>query len=113
VALGPTQPPLQGVPGALSLSVKRPGREADHSSPSNAEVKNAWSYTSTPTYVFMEWCLVRNRDDFTFALQFKDTEETGCGNWTGFVWRRIGSCGSCEHSSEPSDSIKYKESVIS
>jgi hypothetical protein len=27
--------------------VKRPGREADHSSPSSAEVKNAWSYTST------------------------------------------------------------------
>jgi hypothetical protein len=25
-----------------------PGREADHSRPSSAEVKNAWSYTSTP-----------------------------------------------------------------
>jgi hypothetical protein len=25
-----------------------PGREADHSPPSSAEVKNAWSYTSTP-----------------------------------------------------------------
>jgi hypothetical protein len=33
--------------GALSLRVKRPGREADHSPPSSAEVKNAWSYTST------------------------------------------------------------------
>jgi hypothetical protein len=28
--------------------VKRPGREADHSPPSSAKVKNAWSYTSTP-----------------------------------------------------------------
>jgi hypothetical protein len=27
---------------------KRPGREADHSPPSSAEVKNVWSYTSTP-----------------------------------------------------------------
>jgi hypothetical protein len=27
--------------------VKWPGREADHSRPSSAEVKNAWSYTST------------------------------------------------------------------
>jgi hypothetical protein len=45
--LGPTQPPIQLVRGALSLGVKRPGREADHSSPSSAEVKNAWSYTST------------------------------------------------------------------
>jgi hypothetical protein len=47
-ALGPTQPPIKWVPGALSLGVKRPGREADHSLPSSAEVKNAWSYTSTP-----------------------------------------------------------------
>jgi hypothetical protein len=45
-ALGPTQPPSQWAPGALSLGVKRPGREADHSSPSSAEV-NAWSHTST------------------------------------------------------------------
>jgi hypothetical protein len=47
-ALGPTQPPIQWVPGALSLGIKWPGREADHSPQSNAEVKNAWSYTSAP-----------------------------------------------------------------
>jgi hypothetical protein len=45
-ALGPTQPPIQWVPGALSLGVKRPRCEPDHSPPSSAEVKNAWSYTS-------------------------------------------------------------------
>jgi hypothetical protein len=39
---------IQWVSGALSLGVKRPGHEADHSPPSSAEVKNAWSYTSTP-----------------------------------------------------------------
>jgi len=50
-ALGPTQRPMQWVPGALSLGVKRPGRETDHSPPSSAEVKNAWSYTSTYKYV--------------------------------------------------------------
>jgi hypothetical protein len=44
-----TQPPIQLVPGAISLQVKRPGREADHSPPPSAEVKNAWSYTSIPT----------------------------------------------------------------
>jgi hypothetical protein len=37
-ALGSTQPPIQWVPGALSLGVERPLREADHSSP-RAEVK--------------------------------------------------------------------------
>jgi hypothetical protein len=36
------------VPGALSLGVKQLVREADHSPPSSAEVKNVWSYTSTP-----------------------------------------------------------------
>jgi hypothetical protein len=39
--LGSTQPPIQWVPVALSLGVKRPRREADHSRPSSAEVK-AW-----------------------------------------------------------------------
>jgi hypothetical protein len=38
-ALGPTQPPIRCVPGVLSLEVKRPGREADYSPPSSAEVK--------------------------------------------------------------------------
>jgi hypothetical protein len=38
-ALEPTQPPVQWIPGALSLGIKRLGREADHSPPSSAEVK--------------------------------------------------------------------------
>jgi hypothetical protein len=44
----PIQPPIQWVPGIISLVAKRPGREADHSSSSSAKVKKAWSYTSTP-----------------------------------------------------------------
>jgi hypothetical protein len=42
LVLGPTQPPIQWVPGALSLRLKRPGRDADQSS---VEVKSAWNYT--------------------------------------------------------------------
>jgi hypothetical protein len=38
-ALGPTQPPIQWAPEALTLEVKRPGRGADHSPPRSAEVK--------------------------------------------------------------------------
>jgi hypothetical protein len=38
-ALGPIQPPVQWVQGALSLEVKRSGRAADHSPPSSADVK--------------------------------------------------------------------------
>jgi hypothetical protein len=48
LALGLTQPPIQWAPGVLPLGVKRPGREADYSPPSSADVKNAWNYTSTP-----------------------------------------------------------------
>jgi len=55
-ALGPIQPPIQWIPGALSLWVNRPRREAEHSSPSSAEVKKPWSYTSTLQYAFMAWC---------------------------------------------------------
>jgi len=45
---GPTHPPIQRIAGALSLGVMRPGREADHSLPSSADVNNPWSYISTP-----------------------------------------------------------------
>jgi hypothetical protein len=63
--LGPTQPPIQWVPGVLSPAVKRPGREADHSLSSSAEVKNSWHYAFTPKYAFVAWCLVKHRDNFT------------------------------------------------
>jgi hypothetical protein len=54
-ALGPTQPPIPGVPGAVSLGVKRPGREADHSPPSSAEVKESVElYIHSPNT--SSWC---------------------------------------------------------
>jgi hypothetical protein len=59
--LGPTQLPIQWVPG-----VKQPEREDDHSPPSSANVKNTWKYTSTLQYAFTSWCLVKHRSNFTF-----------------------------------------------
>jgi hypothetical protein len=47
-ALGPSQHPIQWEPGALSLGVKLPGCETDHSPPASAEVKNAWNCAYTP-----------------------------------------------------------------
>jgi hypothetical protein len=64
--MGTSQPPIQWVPGALSLGVKQPVREADHTPAASAEVKNAWSYTSTTQYAFKALCLVKkHRVNFT------------------------------------------------
>jgi len=52
-------PPIQWVPGAFPPGVKRLGCEVDHSLPSSAEDKNAWSCTCTPQYAFMAWCSVK------------------------------------------------------
>jgi hypothetical protein len=51
--LEPIQASIQWVTGALSLEVKRPGQEADHSPPASAEFKKMWIYISIPTYSFM------------------------------------------------------------
>jgi hypothetical protein len=40
----------------ISLRVKRPGREVDHSPPASAEVQNTWIYTSAPPYIITQ-CL--------------------------------------------------------
>jgi hypothetical protein len=40
--------PIQWMPVALSLEVKQLGSEDDQLPQSSTEVKNAWSYTSTP-----------------------------------------------------------------
>jgi hypothetical protein len=49
-APGPTQPHIQWVPGGggISPEVKRPGREADHSPPSSAEVKSGGAIPPLP-----------------------------------------------------------------
>jgi hypothetical protein len=46
--LGPTEPPIQRVSGALSSAAKQPRRETDHPPTSSAEVENAWICTSSP-----------------------------------------------------------------
>jgi len=62
--VGPIQPPNQLVMGDFSLGLNWPGCIADHLSLSSTKVKNLWSYTSTPSYIFMVWCLVKYRIRF-------------------------------------------------
>jgi hypothetical protein len=57
IALGLTQPPIQGVPGTLSLGVKQLVHEAHLHLVLRS--KNEWHYTSTPQYASMAWCSVK------------------------------------------------------
>ena len=52
-ALGLTSPPIEWAPGALPAGLNWLGRQADHSPPSNTDVKNEWSNTTTPVYTYM------------------------------------------------------------
>jgi hypothetical protein len=65
-ALGPTEPPIQWVPGALSLWVKWQGREADHSPPSSAKIKE-WVelYLHSPNMPSWRGAQLKHRDNFT------------------------------------------------
>jgi hypothetical protein len=66
-APGPTQPPVQWIPGSVSVWVKRPGMKlAEHSPLSGAEVKNGGAIPTLP-YIF-SWfgaCLIKHRNNFT------------------------------------------------
>jgi hypothetical protein len=65
------QPPFQWVPGELSLGVNRPGREADHSPPSSAEVKQ-WveRYFHSPNTPSWRGAQLNHADNFTFTFTF-------------------------------------------
>jgi hypothetical protein len=53
LGLVPTQHSIHWVPGALFPWLKQQGHEADYLTPTCAEIKKMWSYTSTPPYTFM------------------------------------------------------------
>jgi hypothetical protein len=67
----PPQTPIQWVPEALSLGVKWMEREADHSPPSSAEIKE-WvelylHSSNTPSW---RGAQLKHRDNFTFTFTF-------------------------------------------
>jgi hypothetical protein len=68
-ALGPTQLPIQWVPGALSLAIKRTGCEADYSCPSSAEIKECVElYLHCPNTPSWRGAHFKHRDNFTFTF---------------------------------------------
>jgi hypothetical protein len=63
-ALGPTQPLIQWAPRAVCPETKRPEREADHTRPSNAEVKNGGAITPFSHTSLWRGVLIIHKDNF-------------------------------------------------
>jgi hypothetical protein len=57
---------IQCVPSAISSVIKPSRLESDQSITCSAKVKNAAAVPQIP-YVFSEYCLIKNRDKFTFT----------------------------------------------
>jgi hypothetical protein len=72
--MGPTQRPIRWGPKADYLRVTRPGREADHSPPSSAEVKNGGAVP--PLLHMSSWHGAQMKtysDNLTFTLNTEDS----------------------------------------
>jgi hypothetical protein len=79
-ALGPIKPPIQWVRrgGGASQGLKRQGREADHSAPCSAEVKNGGVIPSLPQIPSWRGAeLIKDRDNFLF-LPGLELRPLGC-----------------------------------
>jgi hypothetical protein len=77
---------IQWVPGTLSLRVKRPERELNKSPSSSAEVKNAWSCSSTTQYAFMAWCWVKENTGVTLPYLKLIKEMYVTKQWSHYCW---------------------------
>jgi hypothetical protein len=79
----PTQPPIQWVSGAISPGLKRQGREADHSPPPSAEVKNVEQYLHNKIRLHdVVLKRIKHRENFTF------NEPSGSIKWGIFLGQR-------------------------
>jgi len=66
LALGPTKPPVQLIPGFFPGS-KAVRRDVDHSSPPSTEVKVSGTITVLPLYTFTSW--TSTTQSYYFTLQ--------------------------------------------
>jgi hypothetical protein len=46
----------------------------------SAEVKETWSYTLIPSYVFLAWCLIKHDDNFAFSASTYERSIKSCHN---------------------------------
>jgi len=88
--LGPTQPSIQGVPAAPFPGVKQPVREVDHSSPSNADAKNAWSYTSALPLRLHGSVLIKHRRNLLLTFLYVTAANNTFQNKNKFIfWNMV------------------------
>jgi hypothetical protein len=66
--LWPIQAHIHSLPGFFPWEIKWLKCEADLRSPSSAKVKNAWSYTFTPSYVCMALGLDKHQEQLYLYL---------------------------------------------
>jgi hypothetical protein len=72
-ALGPTQTPIQWAPGALSLKVKRPESEADHSHLHlvlRSRMRGAITHSPNTSSLRGAQLRKKHRDNFTLTFTF-------------------------------------------
>jgi hypothetical protein len=86
-AVGPTQPPLQCVPDALSLGIKLLGHKGDLSCPSTIIFENTWKYTSIHSNAFMAWQLIKHSNNFTSTVT---SELSDRSKWMWVTATRLG-----------------------
>jgi hypothetical protein len=65
---GVNQAAIQWLSGVFPERDKIRGREGDHSLPPSAEVKNEWSLTCTPPYIFTTWTWANLPVGFIFTV---------------------------------------------
>jgi len=75
----PNPPPIQWVRGSFPGGVESPGREADNSPPSCAEVKNEWNSTSASPIKI--WHEIFGDVDWNFKLVHRLYGGTRCCSW--------------------------------
>jgi hypothetical protein len=72
--LGATQPPIEWVPGALSLGVKRLGREVNHSHLVPRSRMHG-TIPPFPRYTFIAWCSVKTWGQLHLYFTFNNSME--------------------------------------
>jgi len=85
LVVGLIQPPIHWLLGILSLVILQPERKAKYSSPSCTEVKNDWTYTTTPSYAFT----ASTGTPLTFHLYlWRNVNNTGLSCAIHFLFRK-------------------------